>query len=203
MAKKALVFIAPGSNEMELVIPVDVLRRGGVTPSQTRPKPPIIQFFQVEVTVGGVPDANPIKCAHEVVIKPDVPIAGAKGPFDVMILPGGLGGAKNLAQSKEVGQMLKEQEKAGRFVAAICAGPTALRAHEIGFGKSITSFPNSKGAVMEGGKYKYKEDRVVIDGKLITSRGPGTACDFALNILEQLQGKDKAVEVAKAMLLNY
>lgn len=153
----------------------------------------------------GVPDGNLIKCAHDVVIKPDLSLADAraKGPYDVVVLPGGSPGAKAMAASKEVGEFLKEQEKAGRFVAAVCAGPTVLKAHEIGVGKTLTSYPSSKDRMSEGGKYKYKEDKVVIDGKLITSRGPGTTCDFALNILELLQGKDKAVEVAKAMLLSY
>lgn len=121
----------------------------------------------------------------------------------MLVLPGGLGGAKALANSKEVGELLKQQESNGGYIAAICAAPTALRAHQIGFGKSLTSYPSVKECLVEGGKYIYKEDRVVVDGKLITSRGPGTAFDFALNIVEQLQGKEKAAEVAKAMLLEY
>lgn len=155
--------------------------------------------------MAGIPDANPVKGSRDIVIKPDIGLCdvAAKGPFDVLVLPGGLGGAKALASSKEVGVLLKEQESAGRFIAAICAAPTALRAHEIGFGKSVTSYPSVKECLTEGGKYNYKEEKVVVDGKLITSRGPGTAFDFALNIVEQLQGKQKAVEVAKAMLLEY
>lgn len=146
-----------------------------------------------------------MKCSRDVVIKPDIGLCDvtAKGPFDVLVLPGGLGGAKTLAGSKEVGELLKEQESAGRYIAAICAAPTALRAHEIGFGKSLTSYPSVKECLVEGGKYKYKEDKVVVDGKLITSRGPGTAFDFGLRIVELLQGREKAVEVAKAMLLEY
>lgn len=157
------------------------------------------------MTVAGIPDANPIKCSRDVVIKPDISICEvkSKGPFDVLVLPGGLGGAKTLASTKEVGDLLKEQESAGRFIAAICAAPTALRAHEIGFGKSLTSYPSVKQCLVEGGKYEYKEDKVVVDGQLITSRGPGTAFDFALKIVEELQGREKAVEVAKAMLLEY
>lgn len=157
------------------------------------------------MTIAGIPDANPIKGSRDILIKPDISIGevSSKGPFDVLVLPGGLGGAKTLAASKEVGELLKAQESAGRFIAAICAAPTALRAHGIGFGKSLTSYPSVKECLVEGGKYQYKEDKVVVDGKLITSRGPGTAFDFALNIVEQLQGKEKAVQVAKAMLLEY
>lgn len=134
---------------------------------------------------------------------PDISITEAVsgGPFDAVILPGGLGGAKALAESKEVGSLLKQQEASGRIVAAICAAPTALRAHEIGFGKNITSYPSVQGCLVD--KYSYKQDNVVVDGNLITSRGPGTAFDFALTLVDKLIGKEKASEVAKAMLLAY
>lgn len=121
----------------------------------------------------------------------------------MLVLPGGLGGAKTLAESKEVGQLLKDQESCGRLIAAICAAPTALRAHGIAEGKTVTSYPAMEGCMTEGGKYNYKNDKVVVDGTLITSRGPGTAFDFALTIVDKLHGKEKASEVAKAMLLTY
>lgn len=79
--------------------------------------------------MAGLPDASLVKCSREIVIKPDISIAEApsKGPFDVIVLPGGLGGAKALAESKDVGNLLKQQQEAGRYIAAICAAPTALR----------------------------------------------------------------------------
>lgn len=155
------------------------------------------------MTVAGLPDASPVKCSRGVVIVPDISItdASSKGPFDALILPGGLGGAKTLAESKEVGSLLKQQESAGRIIAAICAAPTALRAHEIGFGKNVTSYPSVEGCLTD--KYNYKQDNVVVDGNFVTSRGPGTAFDFALAIVDKLNGKEKASEVAKAMLLSY
>lgn len=157
------------------------------------------------MTVAGLPDSNPVKCSRDVVIKPEVSLseAASRGPFDVLVLPGGLGGARALAESAEVGKLLKEQEKEDRLIAAICAAPTALRAHGIGVGKSVTSYPAMEKCMTEGGLYAYKEDKVVVDGKLITSRGPGTAFDFGLRIVEELEGKEKAGEVAKAMLLSY
>jgi len=75
-----------------------------------------------------------------------------------------------------------------------------LKSHGIGIGKSITSYPSVKAEVMEGAYYKYKEDPVVIDGDLITSRGPGTALEFSLAIVEKLFGKEKATEVGRGML---
>ncbi|KAL1501443.1 hypothetical protein ABEB36_006760 [Hypothenemus hampei] len=188
MAKKALVFLGPGAEEMEFVISVDVLRRGGIN-----------------VLVAGLPDANIIKCSRDVNIKPDIGISEAtsQGPYDVIVLPGGLGGSKAMAESSLVGELLKQQESSGKWIAAICAAPTALKAHGIAIGKTVTSYPAMKAQMEDGGKYNYKEDNVVVDGNIITSRGPGTAFEFGLTIVDKLVGKDKASEVAKAMLLCY
>lgn len=82
------------------------------------------------------------------------------------------------------------------------SAPTALKAHGVGSGKNVTSYPSVKDKV-EGCGYTYKEDNVVVDGNIITSRGPGTAFDFALTIVDKLVGKEKAAEVAKGMLLTY
>ncbi|KAJ8953648.1 hypothetical protein NQ314_007255 [Rhamnusium bicolor] len=186
MSKTALVFLAPGAEEMEAVIAIDVLRRGGVN-----------------VTVAGVPDSSVVKCSRDVNIKPDISVTEAKGPYDVLVLPGGLGGSNALGSSKEVGDLLKQQENDGRIIAAICAAPTALKSHRVAFGKNITSYPSMKPQLEEGSHYHYEEDKVVVDDNIITSRGPGTAFDFALTIVDKLLGKEKASEVAKAMLLTY
>lgn len=98
--------------------------------------------------------------------------------------------------------MLKAQESADRFIAAICAAPLALSAHKIGLGKSITSYPSVKDKLT--GQFKYVDDQLVVqDGKLITSRGPGTAHIFGLKITEVLVGADKAKQVASGMLVDY
>ncbi|ERL93059.1 hypothetical protein D910_10361 [Dendroctonus ponderosae] len=177
MSKNALVFLGPGAEEMEFVIAADVLRRGGI-----------------QVTVAGLPDSAVVKCSRDVNIKPDIGVSEAKGPYDVLVLPGGLGGSKAMAESEAVGELLKEQEKAGRWIAAICAAPTALKAHHVAEGKTITCYPAMRAQMEEGGKYKYKEDKVIVDGNVITSRGPGTAFDFALVIVDKLVGKEKASE---------
>ncbi|XP_023701865.1 protein/nucleic acid deglycase DJ-1 [Cryptotermes secundus] len=181
--KSALVIIAEGAEEMEVVISVDVLRRAGIS-----------------VTVAGLAGPDPVRCSRSVVVCPDSSLQDAltKAPFDAIVLPGGLGGARNLAASSEVGLLLQQQEKDGRLVAAICAAPTALQAHNVGFGKSLTSYPSLKEQLQE--KYAYKEDSVVVDGNLVTSRGPGTAFDFALAIVDTLLGPGASDPVAKAML---
>ncbi|XP_053967682.1 protein dj-1beta [Anastrepha ludens] len=184
MSKTALVILAPGSEEMEFVVAADVLRRAGV-----------------KVTVAGLLGADAVKCSRDVCIVPDTSLEIAKGGiFDAIVLPGGLGGAKAMSENAVLGALLKEQEAAGRIVAAICAAPTALVAHGICCGKSLTSYPSVKDKLK--GSYKYVDnEKVVQDGNLITSRGPGTAFDFGLKLAEVLTSADKAKEVAKGMLL--
>lgn len=122
--------------------------------------------------------------------------------FDVVILPGGLGGTEEFIKSSLVGEVLKNQESSGRLVAAICAAPLALQAHKIGIGKSITSYPSVKDKLTSD--FKYVDDQIVVqDGKLITSRGPGTAYQFGLKIAEVLIDAEKAQQVAKGMLVDY
>ncbi|XP_059615975.1 protein dj-1beta-like [Phlebotomus argentipes] len=184
MSKSALVILAPGAEEMEFVIAADVLRRA-----------------EVKVTVAGLGSAGPIKCSRDVVAVPDVSLADVAGQeFDAVVLPGGLGGAKALSESAEVGKVLKRHEESNKLIAAICAGPTALVAHKIGVGKSITSYPSVKDKVTED--YKYVDDKTCVqDGQLITSRGPGTAFEWALKIAENLAGPEKTQAVKKGMLL--
>ncbi|XP_030554126.1 protein dj-1beta [Drosophila novamexicana] len=187
MTKSALIILAPGAEEMEFTIAADVLRRAGVN-----------------VTVAGLNGSEPVKCSRDVVIVPDKSLeeALADEPYDVVVLPGGLGGSNAMGDSKAIGELLRSQESAGRLIAAICAAPTALAKHGIATGKTLTSYPAMKPQLVD--KYCYVDDaNVVQDGNLITSRGPGTAYEFALKISEQLAGTAKAQEVAKGMLLNF
>lgn len=117
-------------------------------------------------------------------------------------MPGGLGGTDAFIASSLVGDVLKAQESSGRLVAAICAAPLALKAHKIGLGKSITSYPSVKDKLTDD--FKYVDDQIVVqDGQLITSRGPGTAYQFGLKIAEVLVGDEKAKQVASGMLVTY
>ena len=114
--KKALVILSPGAEEMETVISVDVLRRA-----------------KISVTLAGIDSSEPVTCSRNVRIVPDTSLedAAAGGPYDVVVLPGGLGGSNRLAESQRVRDVLEAQEKAGGFVAAVCAAPSALMAHGI------------------------------------------------------------------------
>ncbi|KAF6110563.1 Parkinsonism associated deglycase [Phyllostomus discolor] len=134
-SKRALVILAKGAEEMETVIPVDVMRRAGI-----------------KVTVAGLAGKEPVQCSRDVVICPDASLEDARkeGPYDVVVLPGGNVGAQNLCESAAVKEVLKEQQSRKGLIAAICAGPTALLAHEIGFGSKVTTHPLAKDKMMAG-----------------------------------------------------
>lgn len=143
-------------------------------------------------------------------IVPDFPTllsAGDKSAhdvYDILILPGGGPGAKTFSTTTPVLEMINEFKNAGKHVAAICAGTTALVAaqtHGGGDKARVTSHPSVK-AECENAGWEYSEERCVVDGKVITSRGPGTALLFALTIVEELCGKEKRDEVAGPMVVS-
>ncbi len=182
--KKAVVFLAEGFEEIEAVVPIDILRRGGV-----------------EVTVAGV-GGDVVAGSHGIVIETDC-IADEINPsdYDGVVLPGGIPGANNLADSGAVDKVLEAMRKEGRLIAAICASPAVVLSSK-GYldGKSVTGYP---GVRFESfGSISYLEEDVVSDGNFITSKGPGTAFPFALKILEYLQGKDTADRIAEAALYS-
>ncbi|RIA97074.1 class I glutamine amidotransferase-like protein [Glomus cerebriforme] len=184
--KKALVIVTDGSEEMETVISVDVLRRA-----------------QIDVTVAGIALQNGgyAKCSRGVMIVPDQSLSNISNfdVYDVIVIPGGLAGAKTISSDPEVQKLLASAHQTGKFVAAICAGTIAIKSANINKGGKITSHPIVK-ADLEN-EYNYQEDRVVVDNKVITSRGPGTAFLFALTIVEQLLGKEKRNEISPPMIL--
>ena len=184
--KKALIILAPGAEEMETVISTDVLRRANIA-----------------VTLAGLDGKEPVTCSRQVVLVPDTSLDDAMscGPYDVILLPGGLGGAKRLGESEKVKKVLAEQEAKGSLIAAVCAAPTSLVAHGVAKGKQLTSYPSLKQRIVDGG-HAYSEARVCKDGTVITSRGPGTCFEFALAVVEALVGSQVAKEIGDAMLIK-
>jgi protein DJ-1 len=177
-----LVLLARGAEEMEVTIVVDVLRRAGLS-----------------VVLAGVDGDAPVECSRGLRLVPDCGIDAARGPFDLVVLPGGAGGAERLAGSSTVGRLLAEQEAAGRPIAAICAAPIALARHGVGGGRALTSHPSVRAQVEEHGS--YREASVVEDDGLITSRGPGTAFEFALALVARLCGSGAAERLRAPMML--
>jgi 4-methyl-5(b-hydroxyethyl)-thiazole monophosphate biosynthesis len=202
MSKKVLVPIADGVEEIETVCIIDVLRRAGAS-----------------VTVASV-DGLQVTASRGVKLVADRLITGAPGTgapgtgasakgapvsdclnvnYDLIALPGGMPGAEHLRDSKELEMMLKRQQQEGRLYAAICASPAVVFQHH--------GLLNQRRATCHPAHVHQLEDtsavesRVVVDGTCITSRGPGTALEFALKLVELLFGEPKAREIAQAMVV--
>lgn len=119
--------------------------------------------------------------------------------FDMMVLPGGQPGANNLNGDPRIHQLLKRLNEEGRYTAAICAAPKVLADAGLLDGRRATSYPGA----LDGADFPRVDvqlERVVCDDKVITSRGPGTAMDFALALIELLLGREKRDEVEKALV---
>ncbi|MCB9648223.1 MAG: DJ-1/PfpI family protein [Deltaproteobacteria bacterium] len=180
--KRALVLVADGTEEMEATITVDLLRRGGV-----------------EVIMAGLDGPGVVTCARGVKLVPDLALADVRGDFDVVVLPGGMGGAKAFAASEAVGGLLAAQVEAGRAVGAICAAPMALARHGLFEGRPMTAHPAVHEVVARHGQLRHEP--VVQDGLLITSQGPGTAFQFGLALLAHLIGPEVAEKVRAPLMM--
>ncbi len=168
---KVLVPLAQGCEELEAVSIIDILRRAGI-----------------DVTVAGL-DAAPVRASRGVVIVPDVDLNVAmKNDYDMIVLPGGQPGTNNLKADVRILNIVQNMVAQQKYVAAICAAPSVLAVAGVLNGKRATSFP---GALDAFPQVQQQPQAVVEDGKIITSRGPGTAMDFALILVERLCGKEK------------
>ena len=177
----AVVILADSFEEIEAITQIDVLRRAGV-----------------EVTVAGLAEGIATG-AHGVGVATDLPLAKLDFEPDLVVLPGGMPGAERLGASKNVVGLLEKQNAAGRMIGAICAAPAfAPVAAGVLEGKRATCYPSFESRFSEG--TTAVEDRVAIDGNVVTSRGPGTALEFALALVDQLVGSAKAEELRAAML---
>lgn len=173
----ALIPLAQGCEELEAVTVVDLLRRAGI-----------------EVTTAGLDD-QPVHASRGVVLVPDTTLDEAlQHSYDIVVLPGGLPGADYLRDDARIIKLLREMAENGKYTAAICAAPRVLAHAGLLDGKRATSFPGSLDSATVPG-LDYLEQSVVTDGRVITSRGPGTAMDFALELIEKLSGKQKRDEV--------
>ncbi len=178
MAKSVLMPLPPGFEEIEALAVVDILRRASV-----------------EVTVAGTVD-GPVEGRSGIKVLPDRLLDGVTSePFDMIVLPGGSPGYKNLIKDDRVTGLLHDFEDNGKYIAAICAAPTVLKAAGLTSGRTVTCHPSVAGDFGKGSGTKYSEDRVVVDGRMITSQGPGTAIEFAYALVEALVSKEAVAKV--------
>lgn len=176
----AAVLIADGFEEIEAVTIIDVLRRGGVT-----------------VTVAGLEGAQ-VSGGHGIRLAVDTTVAElSASALDAVVLPGGQRNAEKLRDDARVQMLVRAVAEGGKLVAAICAAPIALERAGVLTGKRATSYPG-----FELPSAEYSNDRVVEDGQLVTSRGPGTAMEFSLALVRRLVGHGKATELRQSMLVK-
>ncbi len=182
MKKNVCVLVADGSEEMEVVIVADVLRRAGIG-----------------VFLAGVGDSRLVTASRGVRLAPDgVWDSAEANRFDALVIPGGIGGTQIMREEASVKHAVREFLREGKIVAAICAGPTVL--HEAGVlgGRRFTSHPGSREELPAG---SWLDQPVVRDGNLLTSQAPGTAFAFALALVETLVSAEAAQKVAAGMLV--
>ena len=176
-----LVPLAEGCEELEAVTIIDLLVRAGV-----------------EVVTAGL-NEGAVTASRGVVLMPQTSLDEAlKRDYDMVVLPGGMPGATNLDGDQRIRKLLREMADSGKFTAAICAAPRVLANAGLLSGKRATSYPGHLDK-MDLPDVEYRQEAVVQDGKVITSRGPGTAMDFTLTLIEQLVGREKRDEVEAAL----
>lgn len=182
MTKKVLVPLANGFEEIEAITIIDLLRRAGI-----------------EVTVAGV-DGATVTGSHGIAVKTDAMLdEAARGTYDMLVLPGGEPGASTLRDDARVQALIQRFHREGGYLAAICAAPKALAAAGVLDGRQATSFPGYLDKEPAPGM-RYEARPVVIDGTIITSRGPGTAMDFALALIETLAGAPQRAAVEARLM---
>lgn len=190
MTKKVLIPISNGSEEIEAVTIIDVLRRAGA-----------------EVTVASVEPSDGLRiCAAQGTnILADCTISECLNDkntlWDLIAVPGGLPGSEHLAASKELDQLIRSQVAEGRLYGAICAAPHLVLASKGLLADRVATCHPMYHQQLEAREVD-SESRVVVDNNCITSQGPGTAIDFALQLVEQLYGVVKREEIASPMVLT-
>ena len=180
---RVLVPLAEGFEEIEAVTVVDLLRRAGI-----------------EVHTASL-DGPQVTGSHGVTVLADQALdAVAADDYDMIVLPGGMPGAKHLKDDPRVISLLRRYAAEGRFTAAICAAPSVLAHAGLLEERAATSFPGFLSAESAPG-IRLREDAVVVDGKVVTSRGAGTAMEFGLALVGLLQGADARRQVEERLQL--
>ncbi len=178
---KILVPMAEGFEEIEFVTVVDILRRAGL-----------------DVITAGLKEGL-VEGSHKIKAMPDTTLDKIKPEeFDAVVLPGGSPGFINLKNDQRVLRLLRDMNKSGKYVCAICAAPSVLIKAGVLEGRKATVSPAGKEEMKAS--TQYIDERVVADRKLITSQSPGTAMEFALALVEAFSGEDKMKEIKNQTL---
>lgn len=176
-----LIPLAQGCEELEAVTLIDLLRRAGI-----------------EVITAGL-DTQPVTASRGTRLLPDTTLDVAlQREYDMVVLPGGQPGADNLDQDPRIRALLQRMQAQDKYLAAICAAPKVFANAGVLAGKRATGFPGVL-ETLHLNDVQISNQPVVMDGKVITSRGPGTAMDFALQLIELLTGTAQREQVEAAL----
>ncbi len=183
MEKKVLVPVAQGIEEMEAITIIDVLRRAGA-------QVVVASVDEIDITA-----SKGVRFRAEKLIQRCM-----EDEFDLIVLPGGIPGAQNLRNSKELEILLKRQAGRKKYYGAICASPAVvLHAYGLVTPGKVTCHPGFAEMIDHG---NIVASKVVVEGNCITSQGAGTACDFALKLVELLYSPEKRDQVAQGLALT-
>ncbi len=176
-----LVPLAQGCEELEAVTITDLLTRAGIN-----------------VVTAGLDQKTVIASRGMKLVADNLLDDVLEKDFDMIVLPGGLPGADHLNNDHRIQTIVKRLAANNKYTAAICAAPRVLATAGLLEGKHVTSFPGALDNFPVN-NLSYEESAVVVDAKIVTSRGPGTAMDFSLTLIELLMGKEKRDEVEAAL----
>ncbi len=178
--KKVLVALAPGFEEIETITVVDILRRAGAR------------------VVLAATEEGPIEGSRGISVLSDTLIDQVDDQdFDLIVLPGGQPGTVNLQNNEKVKTIIQNMYRSRKQIAAICAAPTILHSAGILKNTVATSHPSVKDQLSD---IEYSEERVVVDGNIVTSRSPGTALECALKLVDILFGRDRRDTVNEGVM---
>lgn len=186
MTKRILVPIAPGTEEMEAITIIDILTRAD---------------YQVTVASADFSGQLTMKASRGVTLTADCTLVDiADEEFDAVVLPGGLGGAQVFRDSTVLIEIIKQQKYDGKLVAAICASPAVvLQHHDLYPGALMTCHPNFQSDIPEN-VWRTKRVTFDVNHNLLTSQAPGTALEFAIEIIIHLSGKPFAKQIAEPLV---
>lgn len=180
--KKAAIFLANGFEEIEALGTIDILRRA-----------------QIEVKSISISDDKKVTGAHNIEVMADSLFSETDfSDIDVLVLPGGMPGAKNLNEHEELKKLLEEFNSKEKTIAAICAAPMVLGGLNILNGKKATVYPGFEPELIGA---KITEEKITVDENIITGKGPGLVFHFALELVEKIAGMNVRKEVQNGLLL--
>lgn len=173
------VFLAEGFEEIEAITPIDILRRGGV-----------------ELRTCSITASKVVTGAHGVPFTADTLLDELCDDEDVIVLPGGMPGTLNLRACAKLDERIRKHHAKGGLLAAICAAPTVFGEMGLLQNETATCYPG-----MEEGLHckAVSKEKSVLSGRILTSRGAGTAADFAFHLLALLKGKEVSEKLARGM----